>query len=342
VAVSRARLGPAGRWAPAELETAAATLAEAEVEYAREAARFWPLRDFDGVATRLWSAETAARAAEQAAEQRRSAARAKAERAVEDVVGLLDVATALTAKTTLAREDRVRLARARLLASEARALIDHQEYLGALESAEGARGALSRALGAALESARRYASADRVATWRRWVEETREWSRATGKVAIIVVKEKSRLELLKRGRTIRTYAADVGSNGLGRKLEAGDLATPEGIYRVVAKKGRGRSSYYKALLLDYPNAVDRQRIAAARSRGEVSPGSSPGRFIEIHGEGGRGVNWTDGCVAVSNEHMDEIFAAAEIETRVTIVGGDGTDGAFSGFVRRLAADGREQ
>ncbi len=158
-------------------------------------------------------------------------------------------------------------------------------------------------------------------------------------MAILVLKEKNRLVLLQGGREVRVYPADIGSNALGRKLRAGDGATPEGRYRVVAKKGRGRSQYHKALLLDYPNEDDRRRTAEARRRGAVPAGSTPGRLIEIHGEGGRGTNWTDGCVAVSNADMDELFAKAEVGSRVTIVGGDGTDGVFSDLVRQLSVDG---
>jgi hypothetical protein len=339
-AVARARLGPALRWAPDELAKAATALAGAEIDYGRQSGRLWPLRDFTPVAARLWSAEVGARAAHRLGEARRIAALGEAEDVLEDTAGLLRVAEMLAKKTSLPSEDRVRLARTRLALSEARALLARQEYVRAHRSAERGRVELERALGPALERARRFASTERVRTWTRWTEETREWSRATGRVAILVLKEKNRLVLLDRGRAVRAYLADIGSDALGRKLRAGDRATPEGRYRVVAKKGRGRSEYHKALLLDYPNEEDRHRTAEARRRGEVPAGSTPGRLIEIHGEGGRGTNWTDGCVAVSNADMDELFAKAEVGSRVTIVGGDGADGVFSGLVRRLSADGR--
>jgi murein L,D-transpeptidase YafK len=134
---------------------------------------------------------------------------------------------------------------------------------------------------------------------------------------------------------VRTYDAEIGSNALELKQRQGDRATPEGRYRVVKKKDRGESRYHRALLLDYPNAADRERFAAAKRRGEIPRGAGIGGLIEIHGEGGRGQNWTEGCVALSNRDMDDLFRRVGTGTRVTIVGGDGRDGAFSDLLARV-------
>ena len=123
------------------------------------------------------------------------------------------------------------------------------------------------------------------------------------------------------------------------KRSQGDRATPEGRYRIVKKKDVGQSIYHRALLLDYPNAEDRKRFAAAMKRGEIPRASAIGGLIEIHGDGGRGQNWTDGCVALRNSDMDELFARVPVGTRVTIVGGDGSDGAFSSLLARLKEPG---
>ncbi|MFH1679588.1 MAG: L,D-transpeptidase, partial [Candidatus Eisenbacteria bacterium] len=70
--------------------------------------------------------------------------------------------------------------------------------------------------------------------------------------------------------------------------------------------------------------------------------ATPGGLIEIHGDGGRGNDWTKGCVALSNEHMDRIFDAAAIGTPVTIIGSDGDGGVFKELVLRFqrATQGR--
>jgi murein L,D-transpeptidase YafK len=112
----------------------------------------------------------------------------------------------------------------------------------------------------------------------------------------------------------------MGFNWIADKSRADDGATPEGRYRVV--KANKLSLYHKALLLDYPNATDRAEFAMARRRGEMPLTAGIGGLIEIHGEGGRGRDWTRGCVAVTNADMDELFARVPIGTPVTIVGSD--------------------
>jgi murein L,D-transpeptidase YafK len=103
----------------------------------------------------------------------------------------------------------------------------------------------------------------------------------------------------------------------------------------VKKKDRGQSRYHRALLLDYPNAADRERFAAAQRRGEIPRGARIGGLIEIHGDGGRGQNWTEGCVALANDDMDDLYARVGVGTRVTIVGGDGSNGAFSDLLAQV-------
>ena len=70
-------------------------------------------------------------------------------------------------------------------------------------------------------------------------------------------------------RPVATYDIDLGFNWTADKLHEGDGATPEGRYRVVARLGKQASIYYKALLLDYPNAGDRAEFARARRSGEL-------------------------------------------------------------------------
>jgi hypothetical protein len=247
-------------------------------------------------------------------------------------------AARLVAVTTLPPGQRARLQRARLLVREAEGLLREGEIETARERADLSRDGLHEALGPALAAAERYTAAEQIAIWRRWIEETRAWSRSTGRPAILVLKEKNTLVLLANGRPVRTYGAEVGANALGVKQRQGDNATPEGRYRVVKKKDRGQSRYYRALLLDYPNAADRERFAAAQRRGEVSRGERIGGLIEIHGEGGRGQNWTEGCVALSNRDMDDLYPRIDVGGRVTIVGGDGRDGAFSDLLARVGGE----
>ncbi len=154
-----------------------------------------------------------------------------------------------------------------------------------------------------------------LAAWRRWVNETVAASRGTGGKAIVVDKSDHRAYLLEAGRIVRSYAADFGYNPARQKMHAGDGATPEGRYRITHELQRSR--YYKALRLDYPNDEDRRRYREAHRSGLVK--ASIGGLIEIHGEGGRGEDWTMGCVALTNSDMDHLMRQVGVGTPVTIV-----------------------
>ncbi|MFH1176560.1 MAG: L,D-transpeptidase, partial [Acidobacteriota bacterium] len=156
--------------------------------------------------------------------------------------------------------------------------------------------------------------------WRAWVETTIAESRRNSSFAIIVDKLHRRLLLYRRGLPAGERAAELGANGLLRKEHSGDRATPEGLYRVVQLKVGRSTRYYKALLINYPNDEDRERYAAGKRRGTIPRRAGIGSLIEIHGDGGEGRDWTDGCVALSNQDMDWLFARVEVGTPVTIVG----------------------
>jgi lipoprotein-anchoring transpeptidase ErfK/SrfK len=340
-AFEAAAASEASRRAPEALRAADAALRAALVACSRQENRVLPLRDYRPAARALGEAESLAREALRVGEALRAEARAAAEQAVRDALAVEAHAQALVAATALPPAERVHLQRARLLVREAEVLLRDGDFEGARERAEHSRAELVGALGPALQAAERYTSQEQVATWRRWVEETRAWSQRTGEPAMLVLKEKNVLVLLSGGAPVRTYDAEIGANALGVKQRQGDQATPEGQYRIVAKRDHGRSRYHRALLLDYPNAADRERFAAAKRRREIARDARIGGLIEIHGEGGRGQNWTEGCVALSNRDIDDLYERVGVGTRVTIVGGDGRDGAFSDLLARVGGDGGE-
>ncbi|GAB4111446.1 MAG: hypothetical protein Kow001_12880 [Acidobacteriota bacterium] len=144
-------------------------------------------------------------------------------------------------------------------------------------------------------------------------------SRSGGRV-LLVDKYRRRSYVLERGRIIRTFPVELGWNGLRDKLQQGDGATPEGEYKVTRKKGNGDTRYYKALLLNYPNDADRVAFRKALRQGKVNRRARIGGLIEIHGDGGRGQDWTDGCVALENGDMDTLFELAYVGMPVIVVG----------------------
>jgi len=161
--------------------------------------------------------------------------------------------------------------------------------------------------------------ASKIKIWRRWVEETVASSRASGGHALIVDKSKHKTYLIKGGKIIHTYNSEFGYNPAHQKMFSGDGATPEGKYLVTEEKGYGRSKYYKALLINYPNASDRARFEENKRKGYISRRARIGGLIEIHGEGGKGRDWTEGCVALTNKEMDHLTRYVGVGTPVTIV-----------------------
>lgn len=121
-----------------------------------------------------------------------------------------------------------------------------------------------------------------------------------------VNKGERRLDLLSAGVVVRSYEISLGNQPEGPKREIGDGRTPEGVYRIDWRKTD--SDYYRALHISYPNAADRARAEAR--------GVHPGGAIMIHGlPNGLGfigathtlVDWTDGCIAVTDQEIDEIW-----------------------------------
>jgi murein L,D-transpeptidase YafK len=215
---------------------------------------------------------------------------------------------------------RSKVEKARLKLDEAEYLLDQGDSQSAVDRAREAYEVAGGARKEIEELLARFEDPDNLARWRSWVKEAREESRRTGSRALIVDKFQHRALVFHGEELERSYEIEMGHKGLYPKLMAGDGATPEGTYRVVRKKEGRLTSYHKALLLDYPNESDRQRFLRAKQQGRIPEQAQPGGLIEIHGEGGRGTDWTDGCVAVSNHDMDALFEELSVGSRVTIVG----------------------
>jgi hypothetical protein len=343
-AVERARSAGAATWAAADLMQAEATLYAALREERRQQLRFILRRDF---ATARNVFELSRHQAERClahADRARTKARDDAGQDLQDAEAAVARAQTLLGGVPLGKAERAALREARIALDTARRLHDGEQFGQVGPEADRARRRSARAVEGAGAHAARFADRGQVGQWQRWIRDTITWSKRKSAAAIVVYKEKNRLDLYHRGRIVRSYRADMGTNVTRTKLHAGDRATPEGRYRITTKKDLGRSVYHKALLLDYPNDEDRRRYRALVRQGRVPAGAGLGGLIEIHGEGGRGDDWTKGCVALSNPDMDHLFARVEVGTPVTIVGGDGRDGPFSDLARDLArqANGRAE
>lgn len=141
-----------------------------------------------------------------------------------------------------------------------------------------------------------------------------------GQTVFLVDKMDASLIVLKGGKEVKILPVEFGDNWMGDKSMTGDKATPEGIYKVQVKKNGPKTKYHKALLLDYPNKEDQRRYNELVRSGKIPAGKGIGSLIEIHGEGGSGIHWTDGCIALENSDMDVIYALSAVNTPVIIVG----------------------
>ena len=134
---------------------------------------------------------------------------------------------------------------------------------------------------------------------------------------VLVLKKERTLQLLSHGKVIRTYKVALGGNPVGPKTRQGDHKTPEGEYRL--DRRNAHSQYYKSIHISYPSGRDR---AAANARG-VPPGGDvfvhglPNGYRSI-GAAHRERDWTDGCIAVTDEEIDEIWDAVADGTPIEI------------------------
>lgn len=123
---------------------------------------------------------------------------------------------------------------------------------------------------------------------------------------IVVIKSKRVMFIMKEGKIIKAYRISLGKTPVGKKTSQGDGKTPEGRYYI---EGRNpNSNFYRALKISYPSEEDILKATRA--------GINPGGAIMIHGLSKKVEylgkyhiidDWTEGCIAVTNEEMDEIW-----------------------------------
>ncbi len=318
-------------WAPEPTRRAEKAVREALFDYRRQELAFYMLRNFGPVRLRLNDAAAVVKGAAEAASREKNAKREAAQKSIDRAEAVVANTEKASDARVLGNYEQILHQRSKLALEEARILFDHEEFGRAVERADLAGLQASRVSDRASVVVARFSDPAAIGKWRRMMDETIGWSRRTGAPAIVVSKEAHQLTLYDNGRAVRSYRIDLGSNSVRDKLYAGDNATPEGRYRITAKLVN--SGYYKGLLLNYPNEEDRAQFDRMRRAGELSARAHIGGDIEIHGEGGRGKDWTRGCVAMQNRDMDDLYAKVGVGTPVTIIGGDGTGGTFTDVVR---------
>ena len=134
---------------------------------------------------------------------------------------------------------------------------------------------------------------------------------------VLIEKSKRQLTLISHGEILKSYKVALGGNPIGPKERKGDKKTPEGIYTIEGRHNSNR--FHLSLRISYPNVKDRKRAREL--------GASPGGDIMIHGIGKEvslsdsdhwRADWTEGCIAVTNEEIEEIARLVPDGTTIDI------------------------
>jgi murein L,D-transpeptidase YafK len=129
---------------------------------------------------------------------------------------------------------------------------------------------------------------------------------------VVVNKEARRMYLMNQNDVLKSFDIDLGFAPIGNKYFEGDGRTPEGTYLI--DRRNPNSKFHLSLGISYPNAVDRAEAAAI--------GKPPGGDIFIHGNSNlyrrKTADWTWGCVAVTDEEMEDIYAMVRTGTPIQI------------------------
>ena len=304
------------KYASQEYEEYAAALRAGQELLIAERSKFLWFRDYDPVAKAFREV------IEHGEKVRTSALTTKAREATELNLQILKIAERLRILRNLAEDVRDKklstrgMARAEVLIGEAKGHVKNGDWVKARRAISEASLNLDGAIRATRQLVARFGDAQQISHWRSLVAGAVQRSRSSGGYLIVVNKLDRELTLYKSGQQVKTYSAGMGFNYLTDKLYSGDRATPEGEYKVIRKLPA--SKFYKALLINYPNEEDQRRFAQAKRLGEISKKAQIGGLIEIHGGGTAGL--TNGCVALDDRHMLELYNTVEVGTPVVIVG----------------------
>jgi murein L,D-transpeptidase YafK len=135
---------------------------------------------------------------------------------------------------------------------------------------------------------------------------------------VVVHKGERRLDLMRGGNVLRSYHIALGLNPIGQKERSGDFRTPEGTY--LLDRRNARSDYFLSIKVSYPNDLDMKRARAHhwQAGGSIMIHGLP-NFLKHELDYYEHNDWTDGCIAVSNADMVEIWMLTPDNTPIDIL-----------------------
>jgi hypothetical protein len=218
----------------------------------------------------------------------------------------------------LTAETRNRISKGKMLLEEAQVAYKKGEYMQANRKITDSEYLLTSSYENATANLKNYFTSFPV--WKNWVNETIKESKKNRDYSIIIDKFSRKCFVYNNGVKKYEFDAELGANWVGDKRVKGDKATPEGMYKITKKIDGYKTKYYKALLLDYPNDEDKEKFKSEISNGSLPSSAMIGGLIEIHGNGGKGIDWTEGCIALTDKEIDFVYRNVKVGTPVTIVG----------------------
>jgi hypothetical protein len=288
------------------------------VNWQRQNKRFLYFRDYERVGT---FARLSIQKSEQAGSTSLSSTtnlKTKLIQKIDSLKQLVSEINKLFTTYPLTSEIRNRISNGKMLLQEAEIIYYEGQYLQANRKLTDAEYLLTASFENASASLKNYFRS--YSTWKQWAEKTINDSKKNHDYSIVIDKFSRKFIVYQNGAKKYEFEAELGKNWVGDKRARGDNATPEGMYKITKKFDSRKTKYYKALLLDYPNEEDMAKFKAEIARGSLPPDAKIGGLIEIHGNGGKGIDWTEGCIALTDKEMDTVFKIARVGTPVTIVG----------------------
>jgi hypothetical protein len=316
--LAECRTGPGSIYFDRELKNLAARAQEAESCLIETDKKIWFRRNYSGCISMIFSAELEARLLSLKLRQRRR----NQKRILEALLPSLN--RVLSGRDTNGKIW-TKLNLSDIEAARTESLLEQAGILHSKGEIEPAFNAVLRAWISwdhfTRKSDTRFARFSDTALRRKWnqqVDKLLQSSKRTGRRAIIVDKFEHLCLLIDRGRVQKRYRADLGRKWDQRKSQAQDASTPEGEYVITRLIPRGR--FGQALMINYPNAEDTARFQSLKRKGTIPSYARIGGNIEIHGKGGKESDWTDGCVSLDDDDMQELYRFAYSGMPVTIVG----------------------
>jgi len=316
--LSLARKNMADKYSKKYYREAVALYDSAMISWKKENERFIYSRNYDKV--RKFSELSVKKANQASVNSKNSSAnlRTGIKKKITTLNNLVIDINDLFKRYPLTTETRNRISKGKFLLRESEIAWDKDQFLQADKKITEAEYLLTTSYENGYENLKSYFRS--YPEWKKWAENAIAESRETQDYSIIVDKYSRKVLVYLNGTKKYEYSAELGKNWVGDKRVRGDKATPEGRYTITRKFERNKTKYYKALLLNYPNDEDTAKFIADIARGSLPRSAKIGGMIEIHGNGGKGVDWTEGCIALTDREMDIIFKIVKVGTPVTIVG----------------------